>query len=121
VPPQIAFEDARRDCELNPNSFEAHYAAALICGYAALQSKGDPTYVEPGRAYLKRALRNGLPRELIQNQSSLLSPLTDDEANELIANAPAREPGYRFLTFRVQDPLLTANWQQFLAATRKSD
>jgi len=120
IPDARAFEDARRDCALNPQSFEAPFVAAMLSGYAASRPKSDPQFVVWGREFLTSALKNGLPKELVQQEQGLFKPFTDNDGviQRLVENAPAEESAYTFRTTRVSEPPLTANWEEFLANPR---
>jgi serine/threonine protein kinase len=111
IPVDQAFEDIRQYCRLNPNSFESHYSAAKLFGYAA---KRDAKYRAEGEQYLLVALERGLPRELVEQQGSLLKPLLNAESEDLFKKARSKEPGYSYSYFERQPPPTNADWTSFL-------
>src|SRR5262249_34817521 len=72
LPNPQAFDDARRYCELEPDSFEAPYCAAVIFAHAA---RKDAAYQSVAIDFLTQALRKGMPLHLVQNFSYDLKPL----------------------------------------------
>jgi serine/threonine protein kinase len=117
LPNERAFHDAREDCRLNPSSFEAHYTAARLFGFAATK---DSKYREEGTHFLACALENGMPRNLFTIAESRLRPLVNREIEKLLEAAPAELDGYRYTAFSHQVPLQTANWDEFLKAVTAS-
>jgi serine/threonine protein kinase len=112
VPNAQAFQDAREDCRLNPDSFEAAYSAGLIFAYAATI---DSQYADEGAHSLTRALELGLPRDRIEQQRVPFRALLPKVDPALIEAAPPQDPSYHFRTYRYLAPPQTADWHAFLA------
>jgi len=111
APDPVAFDDIRQYCDLKPTSFEAAYLAARIFGYAA---KRDAQYKDCAAAFLTAALKLGLPRDLVEQQRSLLIPLLTSESEMLLQKAPLQPRRQTLSYFQRQPPPSSAAWDLFL-------
>jgi serine/threonine protein kinase len=110
LPNPRAFEDARAYYRLESESIDGPYCAAIIFGEAA--RKNSPLkeqYKEEALRYLRQAIAQGMPRELIQKYPLALNPLADDEIR---AQAPS-DPNFVLDLRPIQEPPRTAAWNDF--------
>jgi serine/threonine protein kinase len=115
LPSPTGFQDARLDAELNCDSFQGAFRAAVFFGYASTK---DPNYRDEGAAYLTKALQRGLTRELIASREPVLLPLLPLIDPALLAAAPSQTPTERYVNFPIHPPPTAANWDHFLAQCR---
>jgi serine/threonine protein kinase len=116
VPDAQAFEDARIDIQLNPESYVPLYLAAIMCGYAVDVDPSLEGYREEGTHYLKLALQAGLPRMLYDADAARLDFLGNDEIETLLETAPALLDG-KLELYHPEEFSKAADWQLFLAGS----
>ena len=93
--------------QILPSANNIH-TADNMSDYAA---RRDAQYQKEGTGYLTKALRLGLPREVIDTGRGPLKPLWTDEVEQLAQNAPLAKKGYLYRRFWRQDLPLSADWQ----------
>ena len=118
IPDPQAFEDARVDIRVNPDSFIPPYLAAIMCGYAIDLDPSLETYREEGIYCLGLALKAGLPRTLYEADAAKLDLLKTEEIDALIEAALPVPPGNFLELYHQQEFPPAANWQDFLASSK---
>jgi len=112
LPDAQAFLDAREDCRLNPDSFDASFCAAVIFGEAA---RKDPCFEEDAVGYLSKAMQQGMPLAMVKRYNAQLGSLVEKVDREVVAASERAPQGYVFrLGPDYLEPPEMADWDSFL-------